>query len=53
MKKRMGRPPKPKAMRKGKRVELRLTITEYRKLAEKARAAGLSVSGFLRQQAQD
>jgi len=51
VKKRMGRPPKPKALRKGKRLELRLTDAEYRKLAEKAKAAGLSVSEFLRRTA--
>lgn len=44
----MGRPPKPVAERKGKRLELRLTSAEYRKLAAKAKEAGLSVSEFLR-----
>lgn len=53
MKKRMGRPPKPKAMKKGKRLELRLTDAEHRKLAAKAKAAGLSVSEFLRQCGKD
>ncbi|HKW35866.1 MAG TPA: hypothetical protein VJN92_22865 [Candidatus Acidoferrum sp.] len=49
----MGRPPKPKAKKKGKRLELRLTVMELRKMMEKARKAGLSVSEFLRQQAKD
>jgi uncharacterized protein (DUF1778 family) len=47
----MGRPPKPKEMRKGKRLELRLTFAEYRKLSDRADAAGLSVSEFLRREA--
>jgi uncharacterized protein (DUF1778 family) len=47
-KKRMGRPPKPKAMRKGKRLELRLTDAEYRELKTKADAKGQTVSEFLR-----
>ena len=49
MKKRMGRPPKPKAERKSKRIELRLSAAEYRRLEQKAKAKGLSVSEFLRQ----
>ncbi len=32
-----------------KRVELRMSKAEYRKLEQKARAKGLSVSEFLRQ----
>jgi hypothetical protein len=36
-----------------KRVELRMSDAEYRKLEEKAKRAGLSVSEFLRQQAKD
>ena len=34
--------------RKTHRCELRLTESEYENLTEKARAAGLSVSGFIR-----
>jgi len=49
MKKRMGRPPKQRAERKSKRVELRLSDAEYRKLERKAKAKGLTVSEFLRQ----
>jgi len=44
----MGRPPKPKAERLLKRVELRMSTAEYRKLEEKAKAKGLTVSEFLR-----
>lgn len=47
-KKRMGRPPKPKTMRKGKRLELRLTEAEYRELKAKADAKEQTVSEFLR-----
>ena len=51
-KKRMGRP-----LKTGKplseRLELRMTADELRKLKAKAKAAGLSVSEFLRQQAKD
>lgn len=36
-----------------KRVELRMSDAEYRKLEEKAKRAGMSVSEFLRQQAKD
>ena len=49
----MGRPPKPKAKRLSRRVELRMSSAEYSKLEAKAKAAGLSVSEFLRQQAKD
>lgn len=51
MKKRMGRPPKPKTQKKSKLVQLRVSSAEHRTLKEKADAAGLSVSEFLRQQA--
>jgi len=44
----MGRPPKPKAQRKTKLIQLRLSDEEHRKLTEKAKAKGLSVSEFLR-----
>ena len=48
MKKRMGRP-----LKTGKpltrRIELRISSAEYRKLEEKAKRAGLSVSEFLRE----
>lgn len=50
-KKRKGRPPKPKSERKSKMVRLRISGAEYRKIAAKARAAGLTVSEFLRRQA--
>jgi predicted DNA binding CopG/RHH family protein len=53
MKKRMGRPPKPKAQKKSKLVQLRVSSAEDRRLKEKADAAGLSVSEFLRLQARD
>jgi len=45
----MGRPPKPKAELRRERVELRMSKAEYRKLEEKAKAAGVTVSEFLRQ----
>jgi hypothetical protein len=51
VKKRMGRPPKTKAERRTKTVQLRMSGAEYRKLADKAEAAGLSVSEFLRRKA--
>lgn len=53
MKKRMGRPPKPKTQRKSRLVQVRMSHEEYRKITEKAERAGLSVSEFLRQQAKD
>ena len=48
-KKRLGRPQKPKAELRRERVELRMSKAEYRKLEEKAKAAGVTVSEFLRQ----
>lgn len=53
MKKRMGRPLKTKGQPLTERLQLRLSKAEYRKLKEKADAAGLSVSEFLRQCAKD
>jgi len=53
MKKRMGRPPKAESERRSKMVKLRMSGAEYRKLAEKAKAAGLSVSEFLRERTKD
>lgn len=47
-KKRMGRPPKAKSERRSRTVKLRMSSSEYRKLREKAKAAGLSLSEFLR-----
>jgi hypothetical protein len=49
----MGRPLKTKGQPLTARVELRLSKAEYRKLAEKAKAAGLSVSEFLRKCAEE
>jgi len=49
----MGRPPKPKAERRSKLVQLRISGAEYRKLRAKAKAKGLSVSEFLRQRGKD
>ncbi len=49
----MGRPPKPEAQRKTRLVQLRLSEDEYRKLAKKAKAKGLTVSEFLRQCGED
>jgi hypothetical protein len=48
VKKRMGRPPKPKTERRSKRVELRMSQAEYQEVEKKARAQGLTVSEFLR-----
>jgi hypothetical protein len=53
MKKRIGRPPKTKGQPLTERVELRMSKGEYRKLVEKARRAGLSVSEFLRERTKD
>jgi hypothetical protein len=53
MKKRMGRPPKPKTQRKSRLVQLRMSKAEYREIEEKAKAAGLSVSEFLRRRGKD
>jgi hypothetical protein len=47
-KKRMGRPLKT-GKPLTKRVELRMSEAEYRKLEQKAKAKGLTVSEFLRQ----
>jgi Ribbon-helix-helix protein, copG family len=51
-KKPMGRPLKT-GKPLTKRVELRMSDAEFRKLEEKAKRAGMSVSEFLRQQAKD
>jgi hypothetical protein len=51
-KKRMGRPLKT-GKPLTKRVELRMSDAEYRKLEQKAKAKGLSVSEFLRQCGKD
>lgn len=51
VKKRMGRPPKPKADRRSMRLELRLSRAEYDEFEKKARAEGLTVSEFLRRKA--
>jgi len=53
MKKRMGRPLKPQTQRKSRLVQLRMSQEEYRKVAQKAKRAGLNVSEFLRQLAKD
>ncbi len=52
MTKRMGRPLKT-GKPLTKRVELRMSKAEYRKLEGKARAKGLTVSEFLRKCAED
>jgi predicted HicB family RNase H-like nuclease len=44
----MGRPEKPEAQKKTRVVQLRLTEKEHKGLAAKAKAAGVSVSEFLR-----
>jgi uncharacterized protein (DUF1778 family) len=51
-KKRMGRPLKT-GKPLTKRVELRMSAAEYRKLEQKAKAKGLTVSEFLRQCGED
>jgi hypothetical protein len=53
MKKRMGRPLKTKGQPLTKRVELRMSKAEYREIEEKAKAASLSVSEFLRRRGKD
>jgi predicted DNA binding CopG/RHH family protein len=52
MKKRIGRPLKT-GKPLTKRVELRMSEVEYRKLEQKAKAKGLSVSEFLRRRGKD
>jgi predicted DNA binding CopG/RHH family protein len=47
VKKRMGRPLKT-GKPLTKRVELRMSDAEYRKLEQKAKAKGMSISEFLR-----
>jgi hypothetical protein len=47
-KKRMGRPVDPKIGRRSKMVKLRMSESEYKKLEQKAKAKGQSVSEFLR-----
>ena len=49
----MGRPRKAKSERRSRTVRLRMSSSEYRKLAERAKAAGITVSEFLRQCAKD
>lgn len=51
-KKRMGRPLKT-GKPLTKRIELRISDEEYRKLEQKAKAKGLSVSEYLRQCGKD
>ncbi len=53
LKKRMGRPLKTAGKPLTKLVQLRMSDTEYRKLKEKAKSKGLSVSEFLRQCGKD
>jgi predicted HicB family RNase H-like nuclease len=53
VKKRMGRPPKLKSERRSRTLRLRMSDVEYRRLAEKAKAAGLSVSEFVRERTKD
>jgi len=47
----MGRPPKSKSERKTKTVRLRMSGAEHKELEELAKAAGLSVSEYLRRKA--
>ena len=47
--KRMGRPPKPKALKQSEAVQVLLTPSERRKLAKDAKAAGKSLGGYLRE----
>lgn len=44
----MGRPPLPKADRRSKDVKAKLTPSEYRALVKDARAAGMTLGGYLR-----
>jgi hypothetical protein len=53
VKKRMGRPLDPKIGRRSRTVRLRMSELEYRKLAAKAKAAGLSISEFVRERTKD
>ena len=47
--KRMGRPPKPKALKQSEAVQVLLTPSERRHLAKDAKAAGRSLGGYLRE----
>lgn len=49
----MGRPLKPETQKKSRLVQLRMSSAEYRKLAAKAKAKGLTVSEFLRRCGKD
>jgi hypothetical protein len=49
----MGRPPKPRSERKSRTVRLRMSGAEYRKLTEKAKAANLTISEFLRERGKE
>jgi len=46
-KKKMGRPPKKMKDRRSKPVALRVTPDDHRQLMKDAKAAGLSISGYL------
>ena len=45
--KRMGRPPKPKAEKQSARIGVRVTPEEFRAISQAAKAAGLSRGAFL------
>ncbi|MFH1732305.1 MAG: hypothetical protein ABIF82_11735 [Planctomycetota bacterium] len=47
--KRMGRPPKPKALKQSEAIQVLLTPSERRQLAKDAKAAGRSLGGYLRE----
>ena len=44
----LGRPPKPKALKQSESVQVVLTPSERRELAKQAKAAGLTAAGYLR-----
>ncbi len=46
--KRMGRPPLPKAQKKEKRIALRMTDADYQTISARAVQLGQDVSSFLR-----
>ena len=47
-KRKRGRPKKPKAERRLARLEVRLSLEEHSRLAEKAERAGYSLSEYVR-----
>jgi hypothetical protein len=47
MKRKAGRPPKPKATKQGRQITVYLTDAEYRRIAAQAKQEGLSLASFI------